>query len=383
MRHIVFPFAPAGCRRRRPGRLLPIAVLLIAGPAGAQAVPGLENFTLEPPRPAATLSPTPTPVPTPSSTPTPPAAAPTSAATLTPAATAATPTPAASPSARPTRAVAPTATPTSQLTPVTPPADARPAEQPTPPPAAAATSTPVATSAGDGGWLWWLAAAGALALFAAWVLWRRRTAAADPAVEEQVGVLDLDAPSVTALPPPAPATAPPPKPAGGLVTVALKPELTVEVRPLVAGIDTLRATLDFEVTVRNDGRAPAHEVAVETWLFAASSDTRADLERLFAEPAGQALVQPFDMPPSATVDLPGQAAVAREQLAMITAGERKLFVPMLAVRATYRDRRGAPSVLSEAFMIGVERPGQDRLAPLALDRGARRYDRLVGRRFAP
>lgn len=168
---------------------------------------------------------------------------------------------------------------------------------------------------------------------------------------------------------------------GGLVTTALRPSVTIEVQPLRAGVDSLRVTLDYAIRVGNAGQAPAFAVAIESWLFGAGSNPQAELDELLALPAGEPQMPPFDLPPSAAADLAGQSVAPRESLAVITAGDRKMFVPMLAVRAHYFDRRGKQHVAVAAFLIGAERAGQERLAPLALDRGSRAYDRLSARVF--
>ena len=82
-----------------------------------------------------------------------------------------------------------------------------------------------------------------------------------------------------------------------------------------------------------------------------------------------------------TVLIPWEIPWLRKTVGVIEAGDRRLFVPVLAVRVRYANGRGEPLRETAAFMIGVERPGQDRLAPLPLDRGDRTIDRLAIRVF--
>lgn len=152
-------------------------------------------------------------------------------------------------------------------------------------------------------------------------------------------------------------------------------------RPVRGGVDTLRATLEFELHVANIGRGAARHIVVETWLVSASHQTAADLDALFAGPANPPMLEPFDVPGSAAIDITGAATIPREALAIITAGEHRSFVPVLAVRIAFADARGLPSVATSAFLVGIERDGQDRLAPLPLDRGARMHDRLAARSY--
>lgn len=173
----------------------------------------------------------------------------------------------------------------------------------------------------------------------------------------------------------------PPRPPGGLITTALRPAVAIGIQPVRASVDSLRVTLDYVLHIGNTGQAPALGVSVETWLFGAGSNPQAELDQLFAQPPGQLQLPPFDLMASAQGDLAGQSIAPREALATINAGERRMFVPMLAVRALYTDRRGKQQGIVAAFLVGAERDGQDRLAPLALDRGSRAYERLAARPF--
>lgn len=380
-------------------------VAAVAGPAAAQPLPGLENFTIERPAPPPVV----TPSPTPSATPAAPAPSPTPTPTPT------SPTPTAPPGA--TATPVPTSRPTAAAP--TPVATATPGETPaatatlTPPPAtdddAARVLTPApsasTTPPGPAGAAWpiWLLGAVGLVVLGAgawWLLGRRRDEeATEPAeVAPDVVAVPVSAPVVvpppplgSPPPPPAPApslpgglvttAAPPARPPGGLVTTALKPEVTFELIPIRAGIDTLRATLEFSLTIGNRGRAPAHDAMVEAWLLAADRDPRGVIAQLLARDAGETILPPFTLPAGAAIDVSGQVATPRDQLATITAGERKLFVPMLVVRALWHDGRGRRDGAGAAFMVGVPRQGQDRLAPLPLDRGARGYTTLAALRF--
>lgn len=165
------------------------------------------------------------------------------------------------------------------------------------------------------------------------------------------------------------------------MTSTLRPAVAIDIQPVRAAIDSLRVTLDYVLHIANTGQAPAFGVSIETWLFGAGSNPEAELNAILSQPPSQPQLPPFDLLPSAQGDLGGQALAPRETLAVITAGERRMFVPMLAVRALYFDRRGQQHIVAAAFLIGAEREGQDRLAPLALDRGTRVYERLATRPF--
>lgn len=400
----------------RKSLFLVIACAAVTAPVAAQTpLPGLENFTLERPQPTptATVAPTPVPTVTPPATPTavPSSPSPSPTATAT-----SRPTTAARPTVRATARPAATATPapaaeaTTPIEPV-PSASATPEIASAPTPEAAA---PQAAPAEPINWPLWAGLAASLIVGLGAVLWwRRRSAAEDfdegyDEVVEPVRAAEPPAPPPAPLPTPvspeSPAQAQPPAPTqtpvapspstpgglvtsslkrggGGLITSALSPELRIALNPRRGGVDTLRATLEYEVQVGNVGRGTARGATVETWLISAGHQTAADLASVFASPGGESLLAPFDLSPSAAIDLAGVAVVPRDLLATITAGERRMFVPVLAVRVGFLDGRGTPQSLTAAFLVGIERDGQDRLGPLPLDRDSRMHDRLAARPF--
>ncbi len=352
------------------------AALLLAAPAAAQTVPGLENFTLEQPRPS------PTPTATPSASPTaPPSATPAPVATPTPRPSAPTAAPTPRPTISPTASASPTAVavdPGATPSPVVPATVDMPVATPTiAAPTPGPTAAPIAPSAAAGvpWWVWALGVAGLAALTALLLKRRRRSYPREIAV---MVVPDLPAPSEPAVPV---STPPSPRPAGGLITSSSKPVLEFALQPTQAGIDTLRVSLDYALTVANTGRGAAYEVAVEAWLISASREQDAELAQLFTSAPGAPLMTPFTLIASAQAELTGQAVASRDHIAVITAGERKSYVPVLAVRASYRHGRDGAGVANAAFLVGIPREGQTLLAPIALDRGARRHDRLEARRY--
>lgn len=387
-----------------------IAGAAATGPILAQTpIPGLENFTL-----GSQPSPTPTPVPTVA---TPPAPAP----MVTPPAT--TPTPADTPTPRPTptqsdraprpRATntAPSVTPTATATPSALPSAAAPTPPPvvSAPPVAPAVATPEPAAAPTNWTMWMALGALALVLLGGFSWWRSRERRSDDGYDEAPLELYVSADEFTAAPaspsvapvapePPAPPSPSPTPPSsglpgglitsslkrsggGGLVTSSLSPELRLALTPLRGGVDTLRATLEYELQVGNAGRGLARAVAVEAWLISASHHTAEDLGTLFASPAGEPLLAPFDLAPNGAIDLAGVVELPREMIATISAGDRRMFVPLLAVRAVFTDGRGERQVLTRAFLVGIRRDGQDRLAPLPLDRGARMNEGLASRPY--
>lgn len=399
---------------RKPPSFVIAACFGLAAPVAAQApLPGLENFTLERPQP----TPTATATPTVSAT---PAAQPSPAATPSRVAPEPTPTPAARPAPTSTPAATQGEAPQPQSTATAPAATAAPVAEATyaPMPTPTADRTPEvggaeATGSSTNWTMLGLIAVLVLVGVAGLLWWQRRTAASDhgadavPAAEPTRAASTTDLPAAKRTPEPElphdpgpqhspsnPVAQSPAAPGGlvtsslkrggggGLVTSALTPDLRVALVPLRGGTDTLRATLEYELQITNAGRGSARSVTVESWLTSAGHDTAADLAGLFASPAGQPMLAPFDLLASAAIDLSGVGVAPRDTLATITAGERRMFVPVLAVRIGFLDGRGSPRATTAAFLVGIARDGQERLAPLPLDRGARMYDRLATRPFA-
>ncbi|MGJ3625791.1 hypothetical protein AB5I41_29830 [Sphingomonas sp. MMS24-JH45] len=72
------------------------------------------------------------------------------------------------------------------------------------------------------------------------------------------------------------------------------------------------------------------------------------------------------------------ATLPRGDIAVVTVGERPMFVPVAAVGVRYRSGEVAGQTAA-AFAIGVEREGAAKLAPFWLDAPARMHDTVAAR----
>lgn len=295
--------------------------------------------TAEPPPavpvPAAPAIVLPTPTPTPSPTPSP---------TPTPAPTA-TPAPVATPPvARPTPAATPTVTPTPlpESTPtIAPPAPIVPAQSPV---ATASPATPARAEPVD--WTPWLLGGAGLALLALlWVRYRRDATPEPPAA----------APRSEPLPP-----APPPLRAGPVGGAWL----TIELRPVRAGLNMITAVADCEVTIANEGAAPAEAIRAALTLVAAQGVDDAPGE---GEPIAKPVVPAFSLAPGESRTFRGVAAAALADLPPMRAGGREMLVPLVHVHVEHRDADGAEHRTTQGFVIGVERVDSPKLAPFWMD----------------
>ena len=328
---------------------------------------------------AAQQQPTPTPTPTP--TPEPSAATPTPVPTpdpapaIVPPVVIAIPAPVSTPRApaRPTPSARPTPTPTP--TPATAPAIIAPSP-PTPnaaPSATPATPTPTpvpspgptapsitttviqpAAPAPASPWPLALAAlAGLLLLGAGWAALRRR--GAQPVSEPEPELVTLPAPRAA---------------------------LTLELRPIRAGINLISATVEAEVTITNTGDAPATGVRAELKLFSAHAGQDAELAAFHAAGPTRPTRPPVTLAPGEPFRFRATNALPHGAIQPLDAGGRPMFVPVLALAIRFGDADGERRA-GQAWAIGIERVDSARLAPFWLDAPARAYDTLAARAQGP
>ncbi|TXC71466.1 hypothetical protein FSB78_11320 [Sphingomonas ginsenosidivorax] len=302
------------------------------------------------------------------------------------------PTPAPTPGARPTRTPEQPATPAP--TTVEPQAQA-PVETPAPAPTAAPTAPPAATpqaeptiAAPETGRtmpIWILPAVIVLVLAGLWALTRRRREPAEPFVEPEV--LEATptpepvavAPVATAPVAPTPvATAPAaPKFLERPVPAAPRARLGVEMRPRRAGLNLLSAVAECELVITNTGDAPAEGIRTQVSLLTAHTGLDADLAALTAAPIGRPSTPPFALAPGESRTVKAIAATPRDAIQTMTAANRPMFVPVVAVNLLYPDGQ-----TTRAWAIGIERVDSAKLAPFWLDAAPKMYADIGARPHA-
>lgn len=272
-------------------------------------------------------------------------------------------------------AAAPAADPL--LAPEAPIAEAPPAA---PIPEALPEETAPAETEGNGGSIWPWLLGGLVALGAIAFLLRRRrrddidiqeapveyrqapTAEAPPTmVAEPEPVLAEPAPIVE----PAPAMAAPVVAAAAAPAAVAaadpgaRPWLELLLRPVRAGIDGSQASVEFELTVDNQGSAPARDVRISTWMFAAGSADPSEMERRMNDrPTDAAL-------PEVTIDA-GHGKRIETAVALPTAGlGGDAMLPVVVADARYRLPDGSEARTSASFAVGV--PDGEDLAHFAID----------------
>ena len=180
---------------------------------------------------------------------------------------------------------------------------------------------------------------------------------------------------------PKPSARPPSDPVipGGIVATSLRPWIDIELTPDRALLDEAGAAIAFEVTLFNSGSAAARDVIIEARLFNAGASQDAELSEFFtaADAPGDPIPQ---IAPYARIPLRSAVRLTRAEIREYEVEGRKLFMPLVAINIRYRWSSGKGQSAA-GFLVGQGKPGQDKLAPLRLDRGARSWTGLGARRY--
>ena len=170
--------------------------------------------------------------------------------------------------------------------------------------------------------------------------------------------------------------APPPATGGGIVSTRLRPWLDLELIPGRAVFGEAGMTIEFDLSVRNSGAAPARDVLIEAAMFNAGPDQEQQIAAFHAHPEtrGDRLSQ---IQPLQKVVLKSAVTLPLAEMRQFEVGGRKLFVPLLAVNAIYRWSAGEGQT-SASYLIGRDGKGE-KMAPLRLDLGPRLFRGLGAR----
>jgi len=219
--------------------------------------------------------------------------------------------------------------------------------------------------------LWpWLLAAMALGAGGAFLFWRhqhgRHAFAGGPQADAFVAP-EAGAPR----PRHAPSVPPPAAPASnGLVASRLRPWLDISFEPLRCVVEDQQVTFEFQLALQNTGTGPARNVLIEACMINASPTQEEEINNFFVNPAGKG-ERIAAIPPLKSVELRPRVVVGVDQLRILDAGGRKVFVPLLAFNALYRWGSGEGQT-SGVYLLGRDNKG-DKLAPFRLDLGPRLF----------
>jgi hypothetical protein len=129
----------------------------------------------------------------------------------------------------------------------------------------------------------------------------------------------------------------------------------------------------------NTGAAGARDIVVEALAFSAGETQGEELAAFFSRTDADR-VAVAQLPRLGAADLTHEVLMPRGALREYAAQGRRLFVPLLAFNVSY-GWSGGRGRTSAAFLVGQERAGSEKLAPLPLDSGATRLTGLGVRRL--
>ena len=156
------------------------------------------------------------------------------------------------------------------------------------------------------------------------------------------------------------------------------PWLTVTVRPVRAGLNMVTAVADCEITVANEGGAPAEQVRTALTLLAAHAGQQVEIDAASAEPITRSVVTPFTLAAGEARTFRGVASASLHGLPTMRAGGRDMLVPLVLVNVQYRELTGVEQRVSQGFVVGVERVDSPKLAPFWID-SIRMIDQVAAR----
>lgn len=232
------------------------------------------------------------------------------------------------------------------------------------------------------GWLSlpWLLAMLVAALGAAFYFWRSRSQPAYAGAGFEFSQPEaVPAPTPPpAAPPKSRATPPATRPPStlGIVSSNLRPWLEIELAPSRCIYGPDGAAVEFELRVLNSGAAPARDVLIEAQLLNSGGSQDEEIGKFFTHPRreGERLTE---IPQLKRVAVKGTGGLPLDQLRAYKLEERLLWVPILAINATYR-WSGGEGQASASYILGRETRGE-KMAAFRLDQGARVFRGLGAR----
>ncbi|GAA4023168.1 hypothetical protein GCM10022280_24840 [Sphingomonas swuensis] len=186
-------------------------------------------------------------------------------------------------------------------------------------------------------------------------------------------------PPPEAQPSPTPAPQAAPLPAGGIVSTRLRPWIDLDLAVSEILLDETQVIIRIAIVLANGGTAAARDVIVEALPLNAGDNQAAELAAYF-ERAASTDSGLAELPRGAATELTHEIRINRASIREYEAQGRRLFVPIIAFNVSYR-WGGGTGRTGSAFLVGHQKPGSDRLAPLVLQPGEARLAGLGAKRL--
>lgn len=160
----------------------------------------------------------------------------------------------------------------------------------------------------------------------------------------------------------------------------MRPWLELEFRPERATATSEGAGVQYEVTIRNTGNAPARNVRLAAQMFNAGPDLDREVSSFFARGIDERGAPPLTILPRTEMKLQSSVSMPRAEMREINVQGRSLFIPTVAFNLLYAWGRNKTGQTCTSHVVGREpEQASEKMAPFRLDLGPRTY-RSVGQR---
>lgn len=205
--------------------------------------------------------------------------------------------------------------------------------------------------------------------------------ASEAAAEPQREAVPAKAPQPAPAAAPAQAFKPTAAPASDVVGIQMRPWVELEFKPARAAATLTEANVQFELTVRNTGTAPARNVRIEVRMFNAGHGQEQEIEAFYGEPIRDRTPPVLEaLPAKGEVQVTSAVAMPNENVRELTVQGRRLFIPTVAFNVVYDWGNGRSGQTSASYLVGREaETPTDKMGAFRLDLGPRLY-RSVGQR---
>ena len=148
-----------------------------------------------------------------------------------------------------------------------------------------------------------------------------------------------------------------------------RPWIDFLMRPVRAGVGEDKAVVEFELSVDNNGSAPAEDVRISTWMFPAGGTPESEVERMLIEP-GEAIVPPETIGVGDGRRIEASVALPRTVL-------HDSILPVVVADARYTLPDGREGRTSATFAVGV--PLGEELAHFDVDNPSGLHEHVEAR----